>query len=82
MLKDELRDKGYDYKYGLCIAQNTELARHPVKGTCDALNNGLQGLMFNKRFAAPDHGIVGETWLFYRQAKRPRVQAISLNIKH
>ena len=36
---------------------------------------GLWVLVFKERFVAPDQGIAWETWLFYRQAQTPRVQA-------
>ena len=55
---------------GSCIAPKAGLARHPAKGMF------LAGMLYAFWFeGAPDQGVVGATWLLYRQAKKARVQA-------
>ena len=55
---------------GSCIAPKAGLARHPAKGMF------LAGMLYAFWFEyAPDQGVVGATWLLYRQAKKARVQA-------
>ena len=55
---------------GSCIAPKAGIARHPAKGMYRA------GMFLTFRLAiAPDQGVVGATWLLYRQAKKARVQA-------
>ena len=55
---------------GSCVAPKPGLARHPAKGMF------LAGVLFAFWFeGALDQGVVGVTWLLYRQAKKAIVKA-------
>ena len=61
---------------GSCIAPKAGLARHPVKGRYTAEGTfRIFGFWYSRLGVAPGQGAAGETWLFYRQAKKARVQA-------
>ena len=62
----------------LHCTQLLDLHASSKRGEAPALNTmkGLRVLVFREVWAAPDQGIVGVTQLFYRQANRPRVQAV------
>ena len=61
------------------IAPNAGIAPAASKGdsTRSVLLHKLR-LCFTRDCVAPDQGAAGVTWLFRRQAQRPRVQAIFL----
>ena len=60
---------------GSCIAPKAALARDPVKGRCTAEGSfRIFGFWYSRLGVAPGQGAAGETWLFYRHAKKARVQ--------